>query len=39
MNVSTILFRDIKLLLEFIKYITVVFTQNNAIICFFVFYK
>ena len=39
MNVSAILFRDIKLLLKFIKYITVVFTQNNGIIRFLFFLR
>ena len=38
MNFRAILFRDIKLL-EFIKYITAVFTQNNRIIRFFGFLR
>ena len=38
MNFSAILFRDIKLLFEFSKYVIIVFTEN-AIISFFVFCK
>ena len=39
MNFSAILFRDIKLLLKFIQYITVVLTQSNRIIRFLFFYE
>ena len=34
MNFSAILLKDIKLLFKFIKYVTIVLTQNNAIISF-----